>query len=416
MRQSRPRAYRSEPATTVVELGQARQQNWPVVTTVAVPESARPRRAPTVVERRPVPLAPLEVAERVTSGVHSLVHQVRALQERYQEEHRRLADTLEFLAVQRQDLERELEAFAALVGGLQGAELPAAETGVSATPRRIEGNGKVSRPPIRLATQDRSEEPRILEVRCLGGFEVFYQGQPVDLGSSRNGRLIFKYLATRAPGHRAAKELLAELFWPDTPLDRALPSLQSAVHQLRRATRLSVPELGRRPAILFAGDHYALNPDLALRSDIELFRERIQEARITESRNQAEIAAALYLEARQAYRGEFLPDDRYEDWVIQERGALEAEYLELLSHLLQLQLQQGAYQNGIEIGQELIRIDNTREDAHRDLMRCYSRSGQRTAALRQYRACFEALEAELDLTPEPATEALYELLVRGEVI
>ena len=72
-----------------------------------------------------------------------------------------------------------------------------------------------------------------------------------------------------APAHRASKELLAELFWPDTPLDRALPCLQSAVHQLKRAMARAEPELAANPALVFADDQYGLSPRLALRSDLD---------------------------------------------------------------------------------------------------------------------------------------------------
>jgi DNA-binding SARP family transcriptional activator len=39
-------------------------------------------------------------------------------------------------------------------------------------------------------------------------------------------------------------------------------------------------------------------------------------------------------------------------------------------------------------------------------MRCYSRQGQPHLALRQYRACADALHRELLVDPEPATDEL----------
>src|SRR4029079_15589953 len=111
--------------------------------------------------------------------------------------------------------------------------------------------------------------PAELYVRCLGGFSVSYQGRLVNLGTSRKGKLLFKYLAARAPGRRGSKELLAEVLWPDAPLDRALVSLQTAIHQLRRAMAASEKKLLGTPVIVYAEDHYGLNPALSIETDIE---------------------------------------------------------------------------------------------------------------------------------------------------
>src|SRR3546814_12689321 len=57
----------------------------------------------------------------------------------------------------------------------------------------------------------------------------------------------------------------------------------------------------------------------------------------------------------------------------------------------------------------------SREDMHRWLMRAFAASGQRTSALAAYDACRSLLREELDVAPEPETEALYKaILLRAE--
>src|SRR3546814_4577297 len=52
---------------------------------------------------------------------------------------------------------------------------------------------------------------------------------------------------------------------------------------------------------------------------------------------------------------------------------------------------------------------------HRWLMRAFAASGQRTSALAAYDACRSLLREELDVAPEPETEALYKaILLRAE--
>jgi DNA-binding SARP family transcriptional activator len=228
--------------------------------------------------------------------------------------------------------------------------------------------------------------------------------------------LLFKYLVARAPGRRASKELLAELLWPDVPLDRALVSLQTAVHQLRRAMGRSEGDLVARPAIRYAEDHYSLNPELPTRTDVELFRRCLEQGRQQEQVDQAAGAGQAYALALEAYGGQLLPEERYEDWVEEERRALEEERLGVLTRLIRIELHRGAYQQALVYGRRLLESDPTREDVHRDLMRCYSRLGQRSEALRQYRRCREVLQSELDLAPEVETVALADQLTRGEPI
>jgi DNA-binding SARP family transcriptional activator len=56
----------------------------------------------------------------------------------------------------------------------------------------------------------------------------------------------------------------------------------------------------------------------------------------------------------------------------------------------------------------MLASDPCREDAHRLVMRCYVRLGERAQALRQYQLCKQILRAEYDVAPEDATTALYD--------
>src|SRR5439155_17034033 len=104
------------------------------------------------------------------------------------------------------------------------------------------------------------------------------------------GRLIFKYLVARAPGHRASKEVLADLFWPDVPMEQSLPSLHSALHQVRRATSKSVPSLGVTPVVVYADQVYSLNSRFGLRTDVDDFRSCLAQARRDDTRGELEAA------------------------------------------------------------------------------------------------------------------------------
>jgi DNA-binding SARP family transcriptional activator len=56
------------------------------------------------------------------------------------------------------------------------------------------------------------------------------------------------------------------------------------------------------------------------------------------------------------------------------------------------------------------------EEAHRELMRCYARLGERGQALRHYQTLEQLMRDELGSPPGPESLALYEQLKRGEEV
>jgi DNA-binding SARP family transcriptional activator len=88
------------------------------------------------------------------------------------------------------------------------------------------------------------------------------------------------------------------------------------------------------------------------------------------------------------------------------REQLLLTYQDVLDRLSGCWFGQHQYGACVALCRQLVASDPCREEAHRRLMRCYSRQGQPHLALRQYRACAEALRRELGVDPEPATAEL----------
>jgi DNA-binding SARP family transcriptional activator len=119
-------------------------------------------------------------------------------------------------------------------------------------------------------------------------------------------------------------------------------------------------------------------------------------------------AVQAYRAGTELYRGDFLEEDLYEDWSHARREHLRQTYLDVLNQLSESYLQQDDYTEAITLCQEILVRDSCHEEAHRRLMCCYQSQGQRHLALRQYQRCVQALQMELDVSPMPETEQLYE--------
>jgi DNA-binding SARP family transcriptional activator len=91
-----------------------------------------------------------------------------------------------------------------------------------------------------------------------------------------------------------------------------------------------------------------------------------------------------------------------------ERERLRARYLTLLMQLAGTAYKTQRYRRSLTYAQRLLSHDPWREDAHRHVMRCYVRLGERIQAFRQYQLCQELLQQEFDAAPEQDTVALFD--------
>jgi DNA-binding SARP family transcriptional activator len=254
------------------------------------------------------------------------------------------------------------------------------------------------------------QTPPSLSVYCLGPFRVYQDDQPIQDWRSSKGKAIFKHLIA----HRerpVAKEVLMELFWPGAHPDAARNNLNVAIYGLRQALRQARPSFSH---VLFEDDCYSLNPDLQIWVDVEEFMERLRAAHALERRGDLPSAMREYRAAEILYEGEFLEEDRYEDWPVPQRGHLRENYLDILDRLSRHYCDQGDDDACVNVCRKMLAVDPCREEAHRRLMRCYSRQGQSYLALRQYHKCVETLKEELDVPPAPATTSLYTQIRRGK--
>jgi DNA-binding SARP family transcriptional activator len=232
-----------------------------------------------------------------------------------------------------------------------------------------------------------------IRIGLFGGFRVEVDGRaiPEEAWRQRKPAGLVKLLAL-APRHKLHREQVMEALWPDLAPAAAAANLRKALHHARRLAESSTGE----PLIEPVGEFVALPPE-DLRVDVDAFRAAAGRARRGG-------AADAYATAIELYRGELLPDDRYEDWAIGPREELHGEYLALLEEHAALLESRGDVAGATRAVTLLISGDPLHEEAHVRLMRLYALAGRRADAMRQY----EHLQAALGREPGPAAQRLYE--------
>jgi DNA-binding SARP family transcriptional activator len=265
--------------------------------------------------------------------------------------------------------------------------------------------------PVPSPAAQRSGAAPGLAVHLLGPLCVAVDDVPVADWPSARCRSLFGYLLT----HREpwpSREVLMDVFWPESSPEASRNSLNVAIHGLRRTLRTVTDQR----VVVHGGGTYGIRPDLQLWLDVEEFESRVEHGRRREEAGDAGRATQEYEYADGLYRGDFLADDLYEEWAALIRDRLRLAHLDALSNLSNLHFSAGRYAACAALCQRITECDPCREDAHRRLMRCYSRQGQSHLALMQYRACAEALAAELGVDADPATTGLHDQIRRHEPV
>jgi predicted ATPase/DNA-binding SARP family transcriptional activator/class 3 adenylate cyclase/DNA-binding CsgD family transcriptional regulator len=265
-------------------------------------------------------------------------------------------------------------------------------------------------PKSTLAAADGPAEQ--LHISLLGGFRVTRGGRVIEEGEWRlkKAATLVKLLAL-SRFHRLHREQALDVLWPDLDPAAASNNLHHALHVARRILDLPQPEAGRpasRSSIRLQNELISLEWPDGIWVDVEAF-----DAVASQARQTGDIGA--YRTALDLYGGDLLPEDLYEDWATDRRAGLRNVYHGLLLELAELYEARSQLAPAIDGLQRAVADDPTLEEAHAGLMRLYARAGQRHQALRQYELLRQALDTELGVEPDSATQELYAEIQAGAI-
>jgi DNA-binding SARP family transcriptional activator len=253
-----------------------------------------------------------------------------------------------------------------------------------------------------------------IEVRCFGRFEVRSASGQIEHWNSIKAKSVLQFLLMR-PSEPTLKDTLLEAFWPEDTGQAAGNNLKAAVHSLRLSLNELSADQSNRQMVLFSEGSYRINPEISLLIDVVEFGRLRDKGRLLEKEHRIYEAIKEYEKAECLYRGDYLEDEPYEDWTILRRETLKDNYLFILNKLASHSLQTSDFENCIHYSQKILAKDPSREDAYRNLIRCYLKLSQRNQALRWYNMCWKAIKAELDTTPEKETIDLGESILNHRV-
>lgn len=251
----------------------------------------------------------------------------------------------------------------------------------------------------------------LLEIHLLGSFQVTRGKIPTTGFESNKVRALLAYLAVEADTPHQRRKLAA-LFWPEFPETTALSNLRYALSNLRTV----IGDRSAHPPYLeITPQTIQFNANSCSIVDASIFEQYYSRSRQNALDFQSPNQAA------ELFRGKFLegfsvPDSvAFEEWVVLKREHLNRLANEIFYLLANDHEVTGEYGQAIAFAKRQLELDPWREEAHRQLMRCFYFSGQRNIAVAHYETYHQVLTAELDLEPDPATQQLRRQIIEDKL-
>ena len=230
---------------------------------------------------------------------------------------------------------------------------------------------------------------------------------------ARAMELFFFLLESGRPMH---KEQIITTLWPVVEMNERIDqTFRATIYYLRKALANADEEL-RSSVIISQGGTYSLNLSVfsgEVQYDVARFEEQYRQAKQFLTHEDDAAAKEAFLTMIQLYRGDYI-QSFYTDWCIFRREKLRLIYLDARQQLALIAWRAEEFDESIVHWQHMLVVDNSLEEAHYGLMRCYWRQGKRGLALRQYQRCVDILEQDRTAPKAPIQNLYQQLLLLSE--
>ena len=241
-----------------------------------------------------------------------------------------------------------------------------------------------------------------LRVHLLGGFLLERGGVALPPIASRAGRSLFAYLVLNRD-RPLQRELLAGVFWPDLPEQRARRRLSHTLWQIQDV--VSTDSVSHLTA---TADSLAFDTTLPYWLDVEEFDRSFESSRVARQHDPSggTLDAAALRTCVELYRGDLLAGF-FDEWVLVEQGHYLQRYVTALRRLIDVTKANGDYEEALTYARRLTHHDPLSEETYQEAMRLSFLLGRTNEAVQQFERCRSVLAEEMGAEPSQATLDLH---------
>lgn len=248
-----------------------------------------------------------------------------------------------------------------------------------------------------------------LRIQTFGEFRVWLGEREVSEKEwqREKAKQLFQLLLTYRK-QLLPRELIYQLLWPEVDEKAANRDFKVALNALMKALEPNRTARSTPFYIQRHGTSYGFNLASGYELDVEQFEYAVQHG--LREKEDRERRKEWLSKAIQLYQGDYLLEQRYEDWSIEERERFQVLFLRAAEQHAYFLVQDGEYEACIQLSSRILQLDPCWEEAYRLQMLCYYQLQHRAQALKVYEKCKHVLEEELGVEPLPETVELWSLI------
>lgn len=246
-----------------------------------------------------------------------------------------------------------------------------------------------------------------LKIQMLGGFSLKLDDRELQDTDTRSKKVwvLLAYLIIHRE-QTVTQRTLIDLLWGDEP-ESTNPenALRITMHRTRTLLEQLSPELGRG-LILRRKGGYQWNGGGKV--DSERF-----EALCRQNAEDPELRLRNLLEAISLYRGDFLPHQSGEVWVVPIASYLHNLFLSAAQEAVELLIQRGRNQEAAGVCRRCLALEPYHEGFCRELMQLLAAAGDRRGAAEAYDRLSKRLFDDFGISPSEQTRTVYRATVHS---
>lgn len=251
---------------------------------------------------------------------------------------------------------------------------------------------------------------RVITIYTLGDFDMKKQGETILnwVGYSYRLDRLFKYFLTFKDKKRTPERIIEDLWYEEEFADPK-KVLRTQISRLRRVMD-GKGNIEVFFEIIFSRGYYVFHLDeQKAKLDVDIFEKTIKRGNYLEDNNK-EDAIKAYKEAILMYKGKYLDQNDYGEWLIPTRNRYERLYVQSLLRLLELLKGQRDYIEIVEICEDAMDIIPLNESVNIYFMDALINIGDWEYALNHYEYFTSKLYREMNRTPSEETKRFYRKL------
>ncbi|MGV8984574.1 MAG: bacterial transcriptional activator domain-containing protein [Clostridium sp.] len=247
-----------------------------------------------------------------------------------------------------------------------------------------------------------------LKVYTLGCFEVKLGRKVLSNDFKRSQQLwnLFKYILTYR-NKRIVQENFIDILWIDKDCDNPIKALQNLIYRLRMLLNYEGVNKDGESIINYSQGCYSWNKEFNYWTDVDEFEELYKKSKIAEKKDDFLNAIELYQRALILYKGDYLSEDSYNEWVTPVRNYYHRIYMDIIDRLIKLLKHYGRNEDILKVCEEALMIQPFEESLHVLYIEALIAGGNIKQAQSQYEYVTSMLYKEMGVKPSTDLRDLY---------